>query len=35
MIEINRIIKSDAPEIYDWMKPQIKEAVELGWLCSS
>ncbi len=35
VIEINQIIKSEAPEMFDWMQPYIDEAVENGWLLNS
>ncbi|MFV1949328.1 MAG: HD family hydrolase [Anaerolineales bacterium] len=35
VIEINQIIKTEAPEIFDWMTTYIEDAVEKGWLRNS
>lgn len=32
VVNINKIIKEEAPQIYDWLITKIDEAVEKGWL---
>lgn len=35
IIQINKIVATEAPEVYEWMLTRIEEAVELGWLINS
>jgi putative hydrolase of HD superfamily len=35
VIQINEVIKLEAPEIYDWMLDQIQRAVNKKWLINS
>lgn len=35
VVQINKVIATEAPEIYRWMEDEIDRAVEVGWLDGS